>query len=210
MGISVQVLGYFVLAAAASMAFCWFVMRHASRWKAKWLEPGAMVRFRTGEAMYRTRFTSARKKGLAFAAPLQRDVYVPIPVGERVIVEAPSKEGVIVFRTHVIGRDVETREIVLAVPEVVHREERREGARQDGGFSPIQVEDREAWLVDVAPHGVKFTTNAEVRSGERIKVEMPSAEAPAFAWVLEAAPNHRHEKGSKVVRARWENAFETA
>jgi len=78
---------------------------------------GSALRIRAERAVYRTRFLGEVVTGWEFAAPLQRDAYVPLRVGERLVVEAETRHGRMLFRSEVLSRDPETGSMILARPE---------------------------------------------------------------------------------------------
>lgn len=87
--------------------------------------PGSALRIRADEAVYRSRFLEAGQKGWVFAAPLQRDVYVPLRVGEDLVVEAEEAEGRLIFRAKLVERCGDTGRMVMTRPMHVFRAEAR-------------------------------------------------------------------------------------
>ncbi len=82
---------------------------------------GARLRIRSDLTVYRSRFLGADRTGWRFAAPLQRDVYVPLRVGESLVIEAESDHERLLFRSTLISRDAETGMMVAQVPQHVFR-----------------------------------------------------------------------------------------
>src|SRR4051794_19366593 len=66
--------------------------------------PNGQLRIRSGASMYRARFLGETRDGWTFTAPLQRDAYVPLRIGEALVIEAPSERGILRFRTVIIDR----------------------------------------------------------------------------------------------------------
>jgi hypothetical protein len=87
--------------------------------------PGSPLRIRADEAVYRSRFLEAGTEGWIFAAPLQRDVYVPLRVGEDLVVEAEEPEGRLIFRAKLVERCGNTGRMVMSRPMQVFRAEAR-------------------------------------------------------------------------------------
>lgn len=199
-----QIVGFFALAAAISFGLSLTLMRLFARRARHILDPGCAVRLRTADGVYRTRFAGPNRLGLVFAAPLQRDSYVPISVGAPVTVEAPGKNGILLFRSKVAHRDAATHEIVLETPAKVFREDRRQSKRCTHTQTAIEVEGAAAWLCDRSEVGLRFTTDRSLKSGERVRVDLPGDEEPIFGWVLHCGPNVDGGKGSYVVRIRLE------
>lgn len=87
--------------------------------------PGAPLRIRADEAVYRSRFLEAATDGWVFAAPLQRDAYVPLRVGEDLVVEAEEPEGRLIFRAKLVERCSTTGRMVMSRPMHVFRADAR-------------------------------------------------------------------------------------
>lgn len=83
--------------------------------------PGAPLRIRADAAVYRSRFLEVGMDGWVFAAPLQRDAYVPLRVGEDLVVEAEEAEGRLVFRATLVDRCGDSGRMVMSRPVQVHR-----------------------------------------------------------------------------------------
>ncbi|MGV3615870.1 MAG: flagellar brake protein [Fimbriimonas sp.] len=85
---------------------------------------GASLRIRADAAVYRSRFLEATAEGWVFAAPLQRDAYVPLRVGEDLVVEAEEEDGRLIFRSQLVQRCAETGRMVMSRPKNVFRADR--------------------------------------------------------------------------------------
>lgn len=199
-----QIVGFFALAAGVSFGLSLFFFKGLARRRRNVLAPGCAVRLRTPEGVYRTRFAGPCRQGLVFAAPLQRDAYVPISVGASVTVEAPSEKGILLFRSRVAARSAETHELVLENPERVFQEDRREHAREGRREEPICVEHAAAWLSDLSPNGLRFRSDRRFECGERVRVDLPGYNEPEFAWVLHCGPDFDGGKGAYTTRVRRE------
>lgn len=197
-----QLIGFFAVAAAFSFALSYGIARALGQRRMQVLVPGCSVRLRTSDGVYRTRYAGPSPQGLVFAAPLKRDSYVPISVGAPVTVEAPSHRGVLLFRTRVASRDAATHEFVLAAPDRVFHEDRRQSPRLVKGRAAIRVEEQTAWLADASETGFRFYSDAAFGPGERVRIDLPEQEEPEFAWVLHCGPNLEGGKGAYSIRAR--------
>jgi len=197
-----EIIGFFSCAAAVAFGLSYLLFRLPIRKLPFGLAPGAMVRIKAEGGVYRTRFLRRRQEGLVFAAPLQRDHYVPLHPEEEVKVEAPMRDGVLIFRSKIVERHVDSHEICLAFPQEIHRKERRECARKSLSGKQISVEERPAWLLDISEFGAKFARNGPLQKGERIRVDL--ADRSLYGWVLECTLNVVEGEGSHVVRARFE------
>ncbi len=195
--------GFFGFAVAAAYLLNRMVAAKPQRKASAQFLPGQPVRLRTEDGLYRARFVATRTNGLALSAPIQRDRYVPIRIGEWVKVEIPTSSGVHAFRSEVIARDVDAHEITVAMPAHIHFEDRRERRRTRGAGRAVRVEENDAWLADIADNGVCITLDRALKQGERVRVDLEGRE-PAFAWVLDCEPNTGSGKGKHRVRARFE------
>src|ERR1044072_9376507 len=92
-------------------------------------EAGAICRIRAASGMYRSQVVRLGRSAWVVSAPLQRDSYVPLRVGEEVVIEAAGKRAAFVFRSEIIARDATTHELTLTRPDTVHEVERREHKR---------------------------------------------------------------------------------
>lgn len=81
----------------------------------------SLLRVSAGTAVYRSRFLGASSEGWAFAAPLQRDNYVPIRVDQTLVVEVEDAFGRRIFRSTLISRNAETGVMVMAKPARIYR-----------------------------------------------------------------------------------------
>jgi hypothetical protein len=203
-----QILGILVLSAVVAYGLTAAGLLFRKKVTEQSLLPGSAVRLKTPSGVYRTRFIGPSAEGMSFAAPLQRDHYVPIGVGELVTVESPMKNGVAIFRTRVVARDADTHEILLAKPEKIYREDRRSASRRRSEMEQIRVEDAPAWLCDLGPAGIRFRCETTIKKGERIKVELPDRNEPSYAWVLDCSGNQSRFARSHLVRARFEEPVE--
>lgn len=199
-----EIVGFFTCAAVIAFGLSHLLFRLPFRKLPMGLAPGALVRIKTRNGVHRTRFIRKRQGEFVFAAPLQRDHYVPLAVGEDITVEAPMKDGVLLFRSKVSSRDADSHEITLSPPDKIHREDRRESPRQEASGKEVMVEERPAWLLDVSKHGVRFARNGPLTKGERIRLDLDSE--PLYGWVLDCSPNHVDGEGSHIVRARLEDS----
>lgn len=82
-------------------------------------EIGALLRVRAEGSIYRSRFLGVTPEGWKFAAPLQRDSFVPLHVGETLIVEATDGKRVTLFRSVLVDRKTEDGTMTAKVPKQV-------------------------------------------------------------------------------------------
>src|ERR1035437_7066739 len=121
-----ELVGYFAVLFAASMGAAWLIatLRLGSR-RAPDPDPGTGLRLRGQAGMHRTRLLEVRGPFWILTAPLMRDYYVPLHVGEKLTVEWPMTDGVMFFRTTVRARDAGTHTLIIDRPEGGRKAERR-------------------------------------------------------------------------------------
>jgi hypothetical protein len=74
--------------------------------------------------MYRSRFLGADRRGWRFAAPIQRGAFVPLRVGEGLVVEATEGDERLLFRSVILERDADTGEMTMRPPVRVYASQR--------------------------------------------------------------------------------------
>lgn len=138
---------------------------------------------------YRSYYLRATRKGLVFSAPLHRDNFVPLRVGEKVMVQAPAENAIITFRTEIVGRDPETHEFLLAKPERIRRVDRRAELRDTTlAGEAVEINQEPGELVDLSAYGAKILTATPVLPGDTVRLELPFEYGTAYGWILEATP----------------------
>src|SRR5207244_4268300 len=88
-------------------------------------KPNAPVRFRSYSGIYRSRFVGTCSGNWSFDAPLHRGHFVPLRLGEEVVIEAPGDDALLLFRSKVIGRDAENHRFLLSKPTGMEKKDRR-------------------------------------------------------------------------------------
>jgi hypothetical protein len=150
--------------------------------------PEAPVRLRSESNLYRTRFIRQEGDEMVFAAPISRESYVPIRVGEEVTIELLSEKGITLVRSTVVRRDDKTHEFAVGKPEMSSLIERREARRVAYEKDlRIQADSADAHLIDVSNRGAKFRTWKEFAKGERISIQLPWKKDLVGAWIIESA-----------------------
>lgn len=151
--------------------------------------------------MYRAKLLGIEEEGWTISCPLSRNSYVPLRIQDRLTVEAPVANGVMVFRTEVTGRDDEAHHLVLGAPINPTISDRRQDTRKLVHL-PAKVESERAELVDVSPLGARLVTDRTCHVGERVRVE--AAETVVYAWVLDFWPTKLGEGFRETIRVRFE------
>jgi c-di-GMP-binding flagellar brake protein YcgR len=157
--------------------------------------PNAKVRLKTNSAMYRSRLIEVSEAGWVFAAPMQRDSYIPIPIGEEMICEVMARGGVLLFSSSVIARRSVEGSIVVATPKKTQLKNRRDQTRRVDLPLDVTVGGHEATVINLSEGGAKVRIRGFEREGNVIRVSLSSGEARA-ATVLETA----HDSAGSVIR----------
>jgi hypothetical protein len=153
---------------------------------ARLLQPGDTIRVKTVSCVYRCRVESVRGSQVHISAPLSRNHYVPLRIGEQVGVEITNKDGVVAFRSEILQRLHDGRELVLAAPHDVFRYDRRQYRRYSyGGGRQIRVDDIPTELIDLSNGGCKFRTWGDFKTGERVHISLPWMPGHVPGWILE-------------------------
>jgi hypothetical protein len=195
-----ELIGYFVALFAASMAVAWLVTS-LKLWSKRCPEPapGSALRMRGEGGMYRTRVVETRGPFWVLAAPLMRDFYVPMHVGEKLTVEYPMEDGVMFFRSVVRARDAATHTLIIDRPEGGRKTERRTEKRlANPSWGRALVEGIDSTLINVSSGGAKVTTRRGVQIGERVGLRLPWSEELVYGWVLEAIPSVKSEVEARI------------
>lgn len=200
-----QVIGYFALALAlgAVIGSVFSKRRRPGRPRIK-IAQSAKARLVGPQGVYRCYFVADEAAGLVFSSPLQRDNYVPLRVGEPFMVQIPTTDGVITFRTEVLSRDATTHQFVVAYPDTYRMIDRRAELREtvfDGHEATIN--GHAALLCDLSPSGAKLVTQGELIAGESVTVTLPDGRGTCDGWALESIPGAFGNAPGRVVRVRF-------
>jgi len=199
----VVLVGFLVSAFAVSAALAYWITGRKPKIKAR-PKLGSNLRLRGAGGMYRAKLLGIDEQAWRISCPLSRNSYVPLRIDDHLAVEAPVENGVIIFRTHVSGRDEETHELLLAAPDSIAVTDRRNEPRRPAkGLAHIEGE--EAALVDISTLGARILTNRPCHVGERVRVEFN--ENLIYGWVLDFWPNRSPDSFRESVRVRFEEVL---
>lgn len=159
----------------------------------------AKVRMKSASALYRCRLISHGPDGWVFSAPMQRDSYVPIPVGEVMTCEVIGKSGVMTFQTAVIARRSKEGVIVVSAPKNVNVQNRREGNRREGLPMEVMVGGKSGSVMDLSPGGARVKIKGFEKEGNSVRIDLPSGESRG-ATVVDA----RNDFEGSVIRLRFD------
>jgi c-di-GMP-binding flagellar brake protein YcgR len=117
-----------------SLAIAWMLRKMAEQARLR-LTPRefATLRIRAGVGSYRSKMISTSGSVWHIALPIQRDAYVPLRVGEEVVIEAAGPEGALIFRSHILARETDPACLIISKPKRICKVERREHQRWRNG-----------------------------------------------------------------------------
>jgi hypothetical protein len=203
-----ELIGYIAIVFAFSFSASYLLVRLTQRKRLANNPPLGPVQISSGSAMYRSRFIREENGHWVLAAPLSRDSYVPLRVGEMVSIQAVAKGGVYRFRAEIASRDAETHQFAVRAPDALSLVERRDNPRLT--FSPpeeARVEGDSAWLQDLSPLGARVLATIKAPRGERVRLDLSNTDEPVFAWVLDCAAAPAAHNAECLMRLRFEEAF---
>lgn len=170
---------------------------------------GVQLRLKSPSGVYRARLLRAEKGGWWLSSPLQRNAYVPLRVGESLVVEAPSSVGAMVFHTEVLERDATTHQFRVRPPREVREVERRLEYRHKSFLGrPFKANGEPAELVDLSASGARFLTLAAAAKGDDLRLELPEPFGTVVGWVLETEPASLGSRTGSLVRVRLATPLE--
>lgn len=171
--------------------------------------PDTAVRIRSTMGMHRSRFVAEEAAGWLFTAPIGRDHYVPLRVGEPLTIESVHESGLILYRSTVAERRMDPHVIVAHRPFSVSRVERRtDNRRKDVAGAVVGVDGAEGVLRDLSAHGAKVKVAYGRTPGERVRLDFPWRAEPVFACVLDLDSDSRSAPAWSEIRVVFEKAVE--
>jgi len=180
-----ELVGYFaILFAVAVGAGYWVSQRKLGR-PVKTLPEGCVVRVKSGNHLYRSRFVEADGIGWVFSAPLSRDRFIPLTIGERIVVETSRPEGLLVFETEVLSRAMHPHTFTVRAPDCLRAENRRREARIAGDAWPeVWLGPTPGRLLDVSGSGARVLASRRIEIGTPVSLRLECAPEPVEATVV--------------------------
>jgi hypothetical protein len=183
----VEMIGVFAIIFAISVSVSYFLVSVKVRVSLPKPLEGGVIQVRSGNSMYRSRFVRSAPNGWVIHAPLSRDSYVPLRVGEALTVVMPTDAGLRQFETEILLRDSATHELTVSPPHRMTVVERRQSNRiKRFEDSAASIEGRAATLIDLSEGGARLETSEPLLRGERAVLDLPSR-GRVFGWVLESS-----------------------
>jgi hypothetical protein len=192
-----SLVGLFSIVFAFSYGICSLVIFIKRKKPAGGHQPveNAKVRLKTSSAMYRSRLLEWGPDGWVFAAPMQRDSYVPIPIGEELTCEVMAKGGVLLFTSKVIARRSGEGALVVACPDKPTLSNRRDKSRRIDLPMEVVIGGQDAAVINLSEGGAKVRIKGFEREGNVVRVALSNGEARA-ATILETS----NEGNGSIIR----------
>ena len=188
-----------VFGIGAAIAFAIMTVRSQNRKAGMLPVPNAKVRMKTASSLYRCRLISSDRKGWTFTAPMQRDSYVPIPVGQEVTCEVIAQGGMLVFKSTVIARKAIEGFIVIAAPKSAKLENRRDKAERKEIDMAVVVAGKTGAVIDLSPGGAKVKIQGFEREGNQVLIDLPTGESRG-ATIVDSKNDHM----GSVIRLKFD------
>jgi hypothetical protein len=186
----------------AAISISWLFLRLAEVHRVRSEPPvGSTLRIRAASGIYRSQLERLEACYWTISAPLQRDHYVPLRVGEELVIEAATDRGALLFRGEVVERRSDPHVLVIQRPKRIHAVDRRDHRRwphMQG--AALSVEGEHASVVNLSEGGARLQTSLRVKRGERVRIDMPCGRE-VFGWVLATEGNEHRIRFEELIEA---------
>lgn len=159
----------------------------------------AKVRFKTATNLYRTRLLEYGETEWVFAAPLQRDSYVPIPIGSEIVCEVVARGGVLIFSSVVTDRDADRGALMIKAPVSPKLMDRRDEIRRVDIPMQLVIGESTAEVMDLSSGGARIKIKGYEREGKVINISLPDGDERRGTVI----DTHNSETGS-VIRLKFD------
>lgn len=184
-------IGFFGMVFAGSVTASYMLFSAIRRGKmrsARAIRPTGALKLRGTQGMYRSTFCDAYDGHWVISSPLQRDVYVPLHVGDSLFVEAPVVGGTAFFRADIVERRALTHEFVIKLPNEISIRQRRGTDRESFGAGlDCTINGREAKLLNRSTTGALIISTLRPDHGDRLKINLEGEEIEGYALDCEPA-----------------------
>ncbi|HWA82493.1 MAG TPA: flagellar brake protein [Fimbriimonadaceae bacterium] len=197
----VSLLVFFATGFAVALGTAWLFVKVALHFRKKLIPPvGSVLRIRASSGSYRSTLMKLGGSVWTISAPLQRDAYVPLRVGEEVVIEAASERGALLFRSTIVARHTHPHSLTIRRPDKIHQIERREHKRWPHlAGEAVKLEGQNGRIIDLSEGGARIQSAYRTYKGDRVRLDLPWGEA-IYGWVLSAEGNE--------TRLRFEDLME--
>ena len=157
------------------------------------------VLMKTSSALYRCRLVSHDSKTWVFTAPMHRDNYVPVSVGEEVTCEVVAEGGVLLFATKIIARKPIEGTVLIEAPKTVKLGNRRGTSNRREVAMDVVVGGKNGEVVDLSTGGARVKIHGFEREGNMVRVDLPNGESRGATVV-----DSKNDQFGSVVRLRFD------
>lgn len=191
-------------AGAAAGAGYWASAAARPRRDRFWLPEGNPLRLLTPYGTYHCRVRAESGAGLSVTAPISANARVPLREGVKVVVQAPTPQGVMTFASTVAGRHEDPPSLSLSAPEGLRVVERRSGRRMRAATGALgSIDGEPALVIDSGEMGSCLVSRDRFPAGELVVVGLPTSCQPTLGWVLESTPDSWDGRPAYRTRIRW-------
>lgn len=167
---------------------------------------GTKLKVLTPSGAYRCFVETANQEGIVVSAPIHRDVYVPLRVGELVVVQVSHAGGLQTFQSRITNRNNNDHLMTLEWPKHVRLSDRRSSPRVIySSFESSQLNKKPSKLIDLAEMGAKMVSQENLMPGDWVNVQLPDSYGQVYGWVLDTSPSRIAGLAGNIVRVRFEN-----
>lgn len=201
---------FFATGFVVALTTAWLFVKMTLHFRKKLIPPvGSVLRLRASSGVYRSNLMKLGGSVWTISAPLQRDTYVPLRVGEEIVVEAASKHGALVFRSQIVARHTHPHSFSIQCPDKIHQIERREHKRWPHlSGEPVKLEGQNGRIIDLSEGGARIQSPCRTHKGDRVRLDMPWGQE-IYAWVLSSEGNEARLRFEDLMELR-PNKRETA
>ncbi len=201
-----QVFFWLLLLACAigsGIAAGWLMQDRSHARRMRGLRAGQPVRIVGAGGIARAQLKSIGRRGLRLGAPLVLDrAWNPEP-GQKIMVQAPSDEGVISFSARILSVNASSGEVLIESPGYLKAVERRCEPRDAScAGTSAMVNGHAGRIINLSASGARLMTGAPIRPGDEVDVELPLGLGLAEGWALSVEPGF--EKSQRDVRIRFD------
>lgn len=176
---------FFAVGFIFALSVAWLFVKVAQRVNQQQVpRPGAVLRIRASSGMYRSHMVGLSDSVWTISAPIQRDTYVPLRVGEELVIEAACNSGALIFRSQIVAREADSHTLLIQKPSKVHAVERR-GHRRWPHLcgAEVKLEGQTSRLIDLSEGGAKVKTGYQTHKGDRVRMNLPDGQE-VYGWVI--------------------------
>ena len=170
------------------------------------LTEGAKLKVLTPSGAYRCTVEATDKQGIYISAPIYRETYVPLRLGETVVVQVAHSDGLQTFQTKISDRNTGPHMLKLEWPKHFRISDRRSSIRVlYSSFEDGSINNEKTKIIDLGAMGTKMVTGKSHLPGDWVRVQLPDGYGETYGWILDTTPSRLAGLPGHVVRIRFES-----